>query len=188
MRRFPLAVLPVLALGACNSSPTVQATNASGAEVAEKVEKSGITDNFISPGKWQMVMTINEMTMPGLPPEAAARMKGMMGQGRTFTECLTPEDVKKPKEEMFSGDKEHQCKYDNFTMGGGKIDITMACGGEMPRKMHMAGTYAPDEYHMKVESAGEGKAGPGAMSMQMEMAAKRVGECTAAELKADGKG
>jgi hypothetical protein len=63
----------------------------------------------------------------------------------------------------------------------------MSCGGEQPRKMQMNGTYSADEYHMAVSSAGEGKAGPGAMSMRMEVAAKRVGQCTAAELKADGK-
>lgn len=174
-------------LAACNSSPTVEAKNASAAEVAEKVEKSGITDQFISPGNWQMAMKINEMTMPGLPPEAAARMKGMMGQGHTMTECLTPEDVKKPKEDMFSGG-DKKCKYDHFSMGAGKIDIAMTCGGEQPRKMQMNGTYAPNEYHMNVSSQGGGKSGPGAMSMQMEMDAKRIGECTAEQLKKQGKG
>jgi hypothetical protein len=185
MRTLPFLLVPALTLAACNKSPTVEATNASGAEVAKKVQESGITDQFISPGKWQMVMKINEMTMPGLPPEAAARMKAMMGEGHSYTECLTPADVKKPKEDMFSGDK--NCKYDHFAMGGGKIDIIMSCGGEQPRKMQMNGTYSADEYHMAVSSAGEGKAGPGAMSMRMEVAAKRVGQCTAAELKADGK-
>ena len=188
MRRFPLVMMPALALAACNSSPTVEATNASSAEVAAKVKESGITDQFISPGQWQMAMTIQDMTMPGLPPEAAARMKGMMGQGRTFTECLTPDDVKKPKEDMFTGDKDKNCKYDHFSMGAGKIDIAMSCGGQMARKMQMNGTYAPNEYHMKVASQGEGKSGPGAMSMQMQMDAKRIGECTAAQLKEEAKG
>jgi hypothetical protein len=179
--------MSALALAACNSSPTVEATNASGAEVAEKVQESGVADQFIAPGQWQMAMTINEMTMPGLPPEAAARMKGMMGQGHSFTQCLTPEDVKKPKEDMFSGDEAGKCKYDHFAMGGGKIDITMTCGGEQPRTMQMNGTYAPDEYHMKVVSKGEGASGPGAMSMQMQMDAKRIGECTAEQLKEEAK-
>lgn len=188
MRRFSLVLLPALALAACNSSPTVQATNATGAEVAEKVQKSGIADQFISPGQWQMVMTINEMTMPGLPPEAAARMKGMMGRGRTFTQCVTPEEAKRPREKMFAGDANSKCKYDNFTMGGGKIGITMSCGGPVPRKMQMNGSYGPNEYHMKVVSNGEGKNGPGASSMNMQMDAKRIGECTAEQLKEEGKG
>jgi hypothetical protein len=186
MRRLPLVLVPALALAACNSSPTVEATNASGAEVAKKVQESGVTDSFISPGQWQMAMKINEMSMPGMPPEAAERMKGMMGQGHTFTECLTAEDVKKPKADMFSGDE--KCKYDHFSMGGGKIDITMSCGGDQPRKMQMNGTYSPNEYNMKVSSQGEGKTGPGAMSMQMEMAAKRLGECTAEQKKDAAKG
>jgi hypothetical protein len=187
MRRLSLSLIPALALAACNSSPTVEATNATGAEVAKKVQESGVTDQFISPGQWQMVMKINEMTMPGLPPEASARMKGMMGKGHVMTECLTPEDVKKPKEDMFSGG-DKKCKYDHFSMGAGKIDIVMTCGGEQPRKMQMNGTYSPDEYHMKVASQGEGKAGPGAMSMQMEMDAKRIGACTTEQLKQEGKG
>lgn len=182
MSKLPLLMAPLLALAACNSSPTVEATNATGAEVAAKVKESGVTDQFISPGNWQMAMKINEMTMPGMPPAAAERMKGMMGQGHTFNECLTEADVKKPKEDMFSGgDKE--CKYDHFAMGGGKIDITMSCGGEQPRTMKMAGTYSPNEYHMAVSSDGTGKSGPGAMSMKMEMHAQRIGACTAEQLK-----
>jgi len=187
MRSLNLAFVPILALAACNSSPTVEATNASGAEVAKKVQESGVTDEFISPGQWQMVMKVNEMTMPGLPPQAAERMKGMMGQGHSFTECLTPEEVKKPKEDMFSGG-DKACKYDHFAMGNGKIDITMSCGGEQPRTMQMSGTYSPDEYQMKVASQGQGKSGPGAMTMQMEMAAKRIGECTAEQRKEEKKG
>lgn len=182
MSRLPIVLLPALVLAACNSSPTVEATNASGAEVAKKVRESGVADEFISPGQWQMAMKINEMTMPGMPPQAAEQMKGMMGQGHTFTECLTPEDVKKPKEDMFSGG-DKACKYDHFSMGGGKIDITMSCGGEQPRTMKMAGTYSPDAYNMAVSSDGTGKSGPGAMSMKMEMAAKRIGDCTAEQLK-----
>jgi len=182
MRSFAIVLLPALALAACDSSPKVEATNATGAEVAQKVKESGVTDQFISPGNWQMAMKINEMTMPGLPPQAAERMKGMMGQGHSFNECLTEADVKKPKEGMFSGgDKE--CKYDHFAMGGGKIDITMSCGGQQPRTMEMHGTYSPNAYDMAVSSNGTGKSGPGAMSMKMEMHAKRIGECTAEQLK-----
>jgi hypothetical protein len=88
---------------------------------------------------------------------------------------------------MFSGDDKN-CKYDHFSMGAGKIAIVMSCGGEQPRKMQMNGTYSPDAYNMKVASQGEGKSGPGAMSMQMEMAAKRIGACTAEQLNDAAKG
>lgn len=188
MRRLSFILLPLLSLAACDSSPTVETTNVSGAEVAKKVQESGVTDEFISPGQWQMAMKINEMTIPGMPPQAADRMKGMMGEGHSFTQCLTPEDVKKPKEDMFSGDEEGKCKYDHFSMGGGKIDITMSCGGESPRKMQMDGTYGPNEYHMNVASQGLGKPGHEAMKMRMEMHAKRVGECTAEQRKDAAQG
>ncbi|MGE3746472.1 MAG: DUF3617 domain-containing protein [Sphingomonadaceae bacterium] len=186
MRRFAIVMVSALALAACDSSPKVEATDASGAEVAKKVQESGVVDQFISPGQWQMAMKINEMTMPGMPPEAAEQMKGMMGQGQTFTQCLTPEEVKKPTADMFSGDE--NCKYDHFSMGGGKIDITMTCGGEQPRTMEMNGTYSADAYNMKITSKGQGESGPGAMSMNMEMAAKHIGECTAEQLKEANEG
>lgn len=188
MRKLPFALLPLLSLAACNSSPTVEATNATGAEVAKKVQESGVTDQFISPGQWQMAMKINEMNIPGMPPQAAERMKGMMGGAHSFTQCLTPEDVRKPKEGMFSGDEEGKCKYDHFSMGGGKIDIAMSCGGERPRKMQMNGTYSSNEYHMNVASQGQGKAGQDGMNMRMEMHAKRLGECSAEERRDAARG
>ena len=188
MFRSLIILAPGLALAACNSSPTVQATNATGKEVAAKVAASGISDQLVTPGQWEITTTINDMTMPGLPPQAAGRMKGFMGKAKTFTECITPEEAKRPKEGMFAGD-DKSCRYDNFSMGSGKIEMAMHCtGNNMTRRMTMSGQYGPNAYHMNVTSQGEAKSGPGAMSMQMEMAGKRIGECTAEQLKQESKG
>ena len=173
----------LLALAACSKGPTVTATNASGEEIAAKVKDSGMDSQFVSPGHWQMTMTVAEMNIPGMPPQMAEQMKSHMGQGKTFESCLTPEEAKKPKEDFFSkgnGD----CRYDRFSMGGGKIDAVMQCkGGGGARTMTMNGTYSPDAYHMAVTSTGTGDAkNPMAgMSMKMEMDAKRTGECTSKE-------
>ena len=58
LKHAAILLMSVLPLAACNSSPTVEAKNASVAEVAEKVEKAGGTDSFLRPGKWLTKATL----------------------------------------------------------------------------------------------------------------------------------
>ena len=175
-----LCVIFSFALVACGSGPIVTATNASATDVAAKVKAASLDAPFVSPGHWQMTMTVKEVTIPGMPPQLAAKMQSAMGKARVHESCLTPEEAKKPKEDFFAG-RDNSCHYDHFTMGNGKIDSAMQCqsaGGT--RSMAMIGTYSPDAYHMTITSTGTaGKGGPMAgMAMKMEMDAKRTGECT----------
>ena len=171
----------VLVLASCNKSPEVHEKDASVAEVAQKVREAGADQTFVRPGQWQSTVTIDQLEVPGMPPEVARRMKTMMAeqQAHSFRSCLTKEDVQRPKEDFFAG-KNKECRYERFTMGGGKIDAVMHCGkGGATQTMQMAGTYSPDKYQMqmstKVEGGGESQNG---LSMQMRIEAQRVGECT----------
>lgn len=183
MVRYAPVTLALLALSACNTSPTVTASNASGEEVAAKIKASGMETQFVSPGRWETKMTIAEMAIPGLPPEMQDQMKVHMGQAKTFASCLTPEEAKKPKEGFFAKGNGN-CRYDSFTMGSGKIDAVMQCDtGGGKRTMTMNGAYSPDAYKMTVASKGTGDAANpmAGMSMKMEMDAKRTGACTGNE-------
>ena len=122
--------------------------------------------------------------MPGMPPEMQARMKTMMAQNQAhdFKSCLTAEDVKRPKEDFFAG-KNNECRYDHFTMGGGKLDAQMRCRGrDGSQMMQMAGTYSPESYQVQTSMRAEGgdKEQPG-MAMRMRLEARRIGECTGKE-------
>ena len=174
-------LLGALALAACHSSPTVTATNASVADVAAKMKAANLDGSFVSPGHWQTTMVVKDMSIPGMPPQMAEKMKAHMGQAKTFESCLTEEEAKKPKEDFFGADR--SCRYDKFDMGGGKIDATMTCASDgMTRTMTMNGTYSSDAYHMAMATIGTGKASAmGNMSMKMEMDAKRTGACTGKE-------
>jgi Protein of unknown function (DUF3617) len=184
MRQATLILAPALLLAACGSSKTVTAENASAADVAKQVGTSGVAENFVSPGHWQMTMTMKEMNIPGMPPQLAEKMKSRMGVARTFDSCVTPEEAKAPKGNLFAGDQAKNCVYEKFAMGGGKIDSIMHCneGGEK-RTMAMTGTYSAGDYHMQMSSSGDStKGGPMAgMSVKMEMVGKRTGECTGKE-------
>ena len=53
---------------ACDSSPKVKADNAKPSEVAQKVRDAVGDKTFVRPGKWLSTVTIQEMTIPGVPP------------------------------------------------------------------------------------------------------------------------
>ena len=170
------------ALFACDNSPSINEKNASVEDVAAKVRAASGNEGFVRPGKWRSNVTIEAFEVPGMPPEAVKRMKTVVAQNQQqgFTTCLTPEDVKKPKGEFFSGNQ--QCRYDHFTMGDGKIDAAMRCpsGEGMTQVMTMKGTYSPEQYTMRMTMKGEGVSKPvSGMNMQMRVDSKRIGECSA---------
>jgi hypothetical protein len=173
----------VLFLGACDKSPKVDLKNASGNQVAAAVKQSGMMsgETMIEPGLWESKVTVAEMNIPGMPPEMANKMKASMAehQREASRHCVTEAEVRKPKEDFFGADK--SCRYEHFTMGGGKIDIAMVCKGEgSTRNTIMKGTDTPTTYSMDMSSTGSGGEGQD-MSMKMHVDSKRVGECSAKE-------
>jgi len=174
-----LLLLALVPLGACRQSePDVQATNASVEDVANQVRAASESERFIQPGKWLSTVKFEQMSAPGVPEGTADRMNEMLGQNQTFESCLSDEEAKRPSEQFFAG-KDNQCRYENFTMGDGKIDATMRCSaGAGEQVMRMEGSYSPDSYSLRMTSAVEGAAGvAGTLKMQMRIDAKRVGEC-----------
>ena len=181
MKYRVLLIACALTLAACDRRPQVNETNASVADVAAKVRAANADQAFVRPGLWESKVTIEKFEVPGLPPEMAQRMKTMMAENREhgFETCLTAEDVKRPKEDFFAG-KNNSCRYEHFTMDGGKIDAAMRCGGKDggTQVMQMAGTYSPESYQMQTSMRMAGGAGPeGSMDMTMRVEAQRVGEC-----------
>jgi hypothetical protein len=142
------------------------------------------SDSMIEPGLWESKVTVQEMNMPGMPPAFAEQVKKRMAENQVHTtkHCLTPEQVKRPKEDFFAG-QDKSCKYAHFTMGAGKIDIQMTCSREgHTQTTSMAGTYTGTSYTMDMSSQGSGgEDGMGNMSMKLHVDANRVGECTGKE-------
>lgn len=177
------AILPVgLALlsAACGQQADVDATNASVAEVAAQVREASRQPDFIKPGRWRSTIVIESISAPGMPAEAAARLRQMMGDGRQFESCLSPDEVKRPQEDFFAGASK-QCRYEHFTMGGGRIDARMRCSdGGVSRAMEMKGEYRPDSYGIAMTASLEPPSGGGPrMTMRSRVESRRVGECSA---------
>ena len=180
MKYAAYVLVSVACLTACNKGPTVDLKNASANQVGEAVKQSGVMNSgqMVEPGLWESKVTVQEMNIPGLPPEYADKMKQQMAshQVQNSKHCITPDEVKKPKEDFFGANK--SCKYDHFTMGGGKIDIAMVCKEEgSTQAMNASGTYTPTTYSLDMASNATGDA-ENKMSMKMHVDAHRVGECT----------
>jgi hypothetical protein len=181
MKQLACVAASVLCLTACNKGPEVNLKNASGNEVAAAVKQSGVMNGgqMVEPGLWESKVTIQEMTIPGMPAQYADKMKQSIAehQQQTSKRCLTPAEVKKPKEDFFTG-QDKSCKYRHFTMGGGKIDIQMVCSEEASTQTtNMSGSYTPTSYSMDMSSNASGSEQQG-MTMKMHVDSKRVGECT----------
>lgn len=180
MKRTILLLGFAAILASCNKGPQVNLKNATGNEVAKAVTQSGIAsgDSLIEPGEWQSRVHIEQMEIPGMPPEVAARMKQMVAADKTeaSSHCVTPADVKKPKADFFGADK--SCTYDHFTMGAGKIDVAMVCHQEDGTQTStVTGTYTPTTYSAEIESHTTGGRTSGAV-MKIHTDSRRVGECT----------
>jgi hypothetical protein len=169
-KSWALLALP-LALAACNKGPSVEAKNETPQAVASKVAASGLR---MSPGRWEASTEVEKFDMPGMTPEMRDMMKKNLKK-TAFAACLTPEQAAKPNAGFFES-KNNDCKFDNFSMAGGKIDATMTCAqAGVKQTMKMSGDYTPDSYkiHMEMNGSTQGQA----MSMAMTTAAKRVGAC-----------
>lgn len=180
MKTLICLIACALPLTACNQGPEVREENASVAEVEKKVADAGGAAGFVRPGRWESKVTIEEMAIPGMSAEASRQMAGLQGQVQTSFSCLSEEDVKRPKEDFFTGENKN-CRYDRFTMADGKIDAVMKCTDERAsHTMTMQGSYSPTTYNMRMSMQGEG-AGAAGMAMKMRVDAKHAGQCTGEE-------
>jgi len=173
----PMAAIALaFTIGGCEKKVDVKNETVSG--VAKKVADANLHFN---PGRWESTVKFTKIDMEGVPPQAKAMMEKVMAKDRTFSSCLTKEEAEKPDGKFF-GQADDRCKYDSFTMGGGKIDAKMTCKAEQggQQVMTMNGDYTPDSYTMTMAVAGKGMNGR-SMNMTMAVSAKHAGACTGKE-------
>ena len=173
-----LALMPMLALAsACNSEPSVTATNASVEEVQKQVAAAG-AQTQMRPGRWEGTMTMKNSAPAGMPA-------GGSTASQPLTVCVTPEQVK-PGANPFVAQMQQGCKYDHFKMEGGKIAAEMTC--ERPgltMKNKIDGVFTADSYRLTsvAEATGEAAGPMSGMKAESTIDARRTGECKGDETK-----
>ncbi len=132
----------------------------------------------LQPGEWEMNMQVVNVKVEGLPEGVADAMKK---EGKASRTCMTEEEAKGPKADMFTKDNAGNCKSENFSWSGGRIQGRTVCegqGGAGKTVMTMDGRYSAQSIDMTMKSETD-MMGKG-MTMEMRLSGKRVGECTAA--------
>ena len=163
-----------LALAACGSSD--KGGENGSAPAGGGGSASGVS---LQPGEWEMKTEVVNVTAEGLPPGIADGMK--QSASATTKTCMTEEEAKGPKGDLFAGDKSGNCKSEGFSWSGGRIKGKTTCtgqGGPGKTVMTMDGTYSAQNIDMTMKSETDlaGKA----MTMEMRVSGRRLGECTAA--------
>ena len=164
-----------LALAACGQSGGGnESSPAGGGSASGSASASGVN---LQPGEWEMKTEVVNVSAEGLPAGIA---EGMKAQASSTTKtCMTPEEAKGPKGDIFAG-KDSNCKSEGFSWSGGKIKGKTVCtagGGSGKTEMEMEGTYSAQNIDMTMKSKTDlaGKA----MTMEMRVQGRRVGECPA---------
>lgn len=174
--------LAALVLAGCGEKKAVEVKNASPGDVAAQVANADI---HLTPGAWETEIRTADFQIEGMPPEAAARMKQAMAQSKaaasTVRTCVTPEKAAHPDRDFFKGNKD--CKYKDFSLGGGKLTGTMECKGERgsATTMTVNGTYTADSYSM--DMAMKGNDDGRAISMHLVATSHHVGDCKPGDAK-----
>ena len=136
----------------------------------------------IEPGQWEATNEIVSVSAPGVPAEAMASLKGMVGQKSTVSNCITPAQAAKPSANFLAAQQNNNCTYQGWNMEDGKMTGTMTCEtAGMPGKvvMKMAGDYGPTAYNLDMNMNTTGLPGGMTMTIKAKTTGRRVGECSA---------
>lgn len=166
-----------LALTACSGGEKAgDAGNGSAAATGGGGSGSPVAGMSLQPGEWEMKMEVLSVKAEGLPAGVADGMKNQTGKvNRT---CITPEEAKGPKGDIFAGDQSGGCKSESFKWADGRIAGKTTCpgqGGTGETVIEMNGTYSPQNIDMTTKTRTDMMGKP--MEMEMRVSGRRVGEC-----------
>jgi Protein of unknown function (DUF3617) len=175
---IPVALILGLSLGACSK----QADEAQTPAQASAAAQSAALAMRPQPGKYRVITKVTKVSMPGMPPAAAAqagKMFSATGQSTEF--CLTPEQANLGYEEMTKRSAQGKCTYERFSAEGGRLDAAMTCqtGRGMTTKSQVSGTFSPTGSNITMTNDATVPGLPGGR-MQMEISAvtERLGDCS----------
>lgn len=174
-RMIALAVLAVLTLAGCKK-PAEQQPKTSG-----QVKTAAAQVAKPQPGKYRTTLTVAKVGFPGMPAQLAGRMGEMFAKtGQSHEFCLTLADADKGFEDFTKRAAQGDCKYERFSMAGGKIDARMSCqtGKDMHAVYEMTGDFSATGSHVTLNGDQTAPGMPGgAMHMEVEVVSERIGAC-----------
>jgi len=168
--------LAALALTGCGKADD-------GPKTVEQAQQEATKLDRPEPGQYSQTMEVVKFEMPGAPPEMAKQMQTALGQRQNSVFCLTDKMAEEGFQNMFREiGKDGQCKYQRFSVAGGKLDAELACQSATEGKgtIKLAGTVGADGSDVTVEVDTTNPASPmGHTVIGMHLVSKRIGDCPA---------
>ena len=161
-----IAAGALLGLAACGSGES---------DKAAKLDAAAAQNIRLQPGQWELIQETVRVSAPGMPPGAAEMMKMPPVIVRT---CIGPAEASKPGPDLFSGNKDPDCKTEGFSAAAGRVAGTMTCrsGAGETTVTKLEGDFSADRFEVGLAVATKG-VGPEAMDIQMRSSGRRTGEC-----------
>jgi len=172
MRKVTFAAAAgLIALAGCGSKDQGAGnTAAGGGTPAASGGASAVAQ--IDPGEWEVASEMS-MTGTGLPPAA---MEAMKGRKEVKRQCITPEEARRPMDT----DRDKNCDYSKFSMGGGRISGTVSCQGEGSKvAMAMDGQFTARTYEYTMTMNGKGNGAD--LTTRIHAVGHRIGDCPAGD-------
>ena len=169
-----IAAASALALAACGGPDKA---DGNGTAASSSAAAGGQVQ--LDPGEWEMTMETLNVDAPGMPPAFAAAMKSAPKTHRT---CMTAEEAKGPKGDIFAGQPNANCKQTGFTWAGGRIQGTTTCtgaNGAGKMEMKIDGQYGRQSMDVKMNMRTEAQGT--AMTIESRMTGRRIGDCPAGQ-------
>jgi len=170
IRRF-ICVAAILALAACEKKTEKKAQGMTAEEVAAQ-----LASVKVDPGQWESTTEI--VSAKGPLPQAA--LQEMIGQRTNVSNCITPEQAKRPSANFLAAQQNSECTYQDFRLDGGRLTGTMTCtGGDVPGETvtKMNGHYGPQDYDIAMDIETNPLPGAGPMQIRARAQGKRTGDC-----------
>lgn len=124
----------------------------------------------VTPGQWEIAVTIDSVDMPGQPPMVANMMKGRTTKVK---HCITPEEAARGPQDMMKANK--ACTFTRYSMVGGKLSSEMTCKtGEGVMTSVSSGSFTPTSFTTTGRTVQTGQM---AMTMTSRSTGRLVGPC-----------
>lgn len=171
---LPLALVAACSSGGADADGNGQISNDEASAEAANVR--------LDPGQWRMTVALTGFEAPGLSDQERSMMQGMFNGEHSQEQCITPEQASAPQAELFGGAAQENCRYTEFSMSGGHMNVAGSCAapeGQGASTMHMQGTYTSAGYDMTMETVTTGT-DKGDITMNAHVTGERIGDCPAA--------
>ena len=187
-RNFPrynkIILAGVLLLAGCGGKGTadngaVSMKNASVADVTAKAKDLPKQQ----PGEWKTTTRILKLESSDIPKGSAVAklMQEQMQKEQTDTTCVTADRMQRPLFER-AVDPTGKCRYDHFSMQGGRIDAQLECpapDGPGTVVVQHKGTFGATSFDVQTTMTRKDATGKDTGTTTMEVKSQRVGDCSA---------